>query len=196
MGQIRAAQGRFPEAIGLYKEAVATIPLPLYVAALADVYAAAGDHADAEKQYALVVYIGRLSAINQQVFNRELALFLADHNRQLPEALRLARKELEVRHDVYTSDALAWALLKNAQPEAAREAIEAALRLGTRDPLLDFHAGMIYAALGDTPKATAHLRRALAVNPHFHVLFAAEAESTLARLGAAAPAAATASHGD
>ena len=35
---------------------------------------------DAKKQYALVEYIGRLSALNQVLYNRELAYFYADHD--------------------------------------------------------------------------------------------------------------------
>jgi tetratricopeptide (TPR) repeat protein len=184
MGQIRAAQGRLPEAIDFYKQAIAIIPLPLYAGALGDVYIAAGDRANAEKQFALVEFIGKLSAINQQVYNRELATFYADHDRNLPEALRLARKELEVRHDVYTSDALAWTLLKNHQPAQAKEEMTRALRLGTRDALMEFHAGLIDQALGDRAGAARHLEQALAINPHFHVLFAAQARMALAALEA------------
>jgi tetratricopeptide (TPR) repeat protein len=189
MGQIRAAQGKFAEAIDYYKQAVAIIPLPIYAAALGDVYAVSGDKVNAEKQYALVEFIGKLSAINQQVFNRELAIFYADHDRKLPEALTLAQKELEVRHDVYTSDAIAWALLKNHQAVQARIEMEKALRMGTKDALMEYHAGMIYAALGDKTEATTHLKRALAINPHFHVIFADQAMKTLAGLDGQRPSA-------
>jgi len=184
MGQIRAAQGRYAEAIEFYKSAIAIIPLPLYLAALGDVYSVSGDKADAEKQYATVEFIGRLNEINQQVYNRELALFYADHDRNLQEALRLAEKEFEVRHDVFTSDALAWALLKNGQPAKAKDEMERALRMGTKDALMEYHAGMIYAALGDKAKAAAHFERALSVNPKFHVIFADDAEKRLAGLKA------------
>ena len=187
MGQIRAAQERYPDAIDFYKRAIAIIPLPVYAAALGDVYTVAGQKAEAEKQYALVEFIGRLSAINQQVFNRELALFYADHDRKLPEALTLANKELEVRHDVYTSDALAWAFYKNHEAARAAAEIERALRMGTQDALLEFHAGMIYDAAGDHARASAHLESALKINPHFHVLFAPQAQAKLAELKGSMP---------
>jgi tetratricopeptide (TPR) repeat protein len=196
MGQIRAAQRKFPEAIDYYKQAVAIIPLPIYAAALGDVYAVSGDKVNAEKQYALVEFIGKLSAINQQVFNRELAIFYADHDRKLPEALTLAEKELEVRHDVYTSDAIAWALLKNHQAARAKEEMEKALRMGTKDALMEYHAGMIYAALGNNTAATTHLKRALAINPRFHVIFADQATKMLAGLDAHPPAATVARAGN
>ena len=186
MGQIRAAQGRFPEAIDFYKQAIAIIPLPLYLAALGDVYTVSGDRANAEKQYATVEFIGRLNEINQQVYNRELALFYADHDRKLPEALKLARKEFDVRHDVYTSDALAWALLKNRQTQTAEEEIQRAMRMGTKDAMMEYHAGMIYAAAGEKAKASQHLARALEINPQFHVIFAPQAAKMVAGLKAEA----------
>jgi tetratricopeptide (TPR) repeat protein len=102
-----------------------------------------GNQAEAQKQYALVEYIGLLGHINQVLHNRDLALFYADHDMKLTEALDLAQKELEVRHDVYTWDALAWALYKNGKLTEAAKASEKAMQFGTRDSLLLFHAGMI-----------------------------------------------------
>lgn len=189
MGQIRAAQGRYSEAIQYYSDAIGIIPLPLYLAALGDLYEVTGDRADAERQYATVEFIGRLNEINQQVYNRELALFYADHDRKLPQAVALAAREFEVRQDVYTSDALAWALLKNGQAAKAKDEMERALRMGTKDAQMEFHAGMIDLALGDNARASAHLERALALNPHFHVIFAADAARTLAGLKARTTAA-------
>ena len=93
-------------------------------------HAHAGRTAEASKQYALVEYIGRLSALNQIVYNRELALFYADHGRRLPEALDLARRELDVRRDVYTWDVLAWTLLPE-RPRAARRPPPWPMRCGS-----------------------------------------------------------------
>jgi tetratricopeptide (TPR) repeat protein len=169
LAQVRAAQGRYDAAVELYTKALAVVPLPEYAAALGDVHARQGRTADARRQYDLVEYIGRLGALNQALYNRELALFLADHDMKLDEALTLARKELEVRRDIYAWDVLAWALLKNDRPEEAKAAITEALRLGTRDARLFFHAGMIHARLGELPRARDYLARALATNPYFHL---------------------------
>jgi tetratricopeptide (TPR) repeat protein len=141
-----------------------------------------GRDADARRQYALVEYIGRLSALNKVVYNRELALFYADHDLKLPEALALARAELSVRRDVYTQDVLAWALLKNGRAREALEPLSEALRLGTRDARLFFHAGMIHRAAGNDEAARDFLGRALALSPRFHVLQAPIAVKVLAEL--------------
>jgi tetratricopeptide (TPR) repeat protein len=191
LGQVRAAQGRYDAAIELYQKAIAIIPQPDYVVALGDVYTKIGRHEDARRQYALVEYIGRLNALNRVLYNRELALFYADHDTKLTEALDLARRELAVRQDIYAYDVLAWSLYKNGEPGGAREAMTEALKLGTRDARLFFHAGMIHLRLGDSEQARAYLRRALETNPHFHVLHAGLARRTLAVLEGGASRTAT-----
>lgn len=182
LAAVRESQQRFPEAIELYQKAVAVIPYPIYVAALGDDDLKVGRAEEAHRQFDLVEFIGRLSEINQVLYNRELALFYADHDMKLKQALELARKELEVRHDLYTWDTLAWVLYKNGQVAEARQAMVKALRPGTIDPLLFFHAGMIYERLGEAERARAYLGRALAIHPHFHVVDAEIAERTLAEL--------------
>src|SRR5262249_32743696 len=102
LAKVRSSQQRAQDAIELYHEAITVIPLPGYVAALGDVYTKIGDGEAAKKQYDLVEYIGRLNTLNQTLYNRELALFYADHDLKLPEALQLAERELEVRKDIYT----------------------------------------------------------------------------------------------
>jgi tetratricopeptide (TPR) repeat protein len=179
LAQMRAAQQRFPEAIELYQKAIAMVPLPDYAAALGDIYTKLGRTEEAQKQDNLVEYIGRLNTLNQVLYNRELAYFYVDHDRKLPEALDLATRELEVRKDIYAYDLLAWALYKNDQPQQALAAMIEALKLGTKDARLFFHAGMICHRLGAYDKARDYLRRALATNPYFHVRHVEVAERTL-----------------
>lgn len=182
LAHVRAAQRRWDDAVGLYTKALAVVPLPEYAAALGDVYARTGRAAEARRQYELVEYIGRLGAADPGLHDRELAYFYADHDLKLDTALELARRELTVRQDVYAHDLLAWALFKNGRPAEARAAMDEALRLGTQDARLLFHAGMIAHALGDHARARAHLRGALRLNPHFHVLHAEVAARTLAAI--------------
>ncbi len=182
LGKVRAAQGKYADAITLYQSAIAVVPMPLYVAELGDIYAKTGRTAEAEKQYKLVEYIGLLGHINQVLHNRDLALFYADHDRNLAESLRLARKEFEVRSDIYTWDALGWALYKNGKYPEANEAMSHALRLGTRDPLLLFHAGMISAKAGHDAQALSQLDAAMKINPRFNTLYAEVAAQQLSTL--------------
>jgi len=186
LGKLRANYGRNAEAIVLYQMAIAVVPMPIYIAELGDLYVKSGNQTEAQKQYALVEYIGLLGHINQVLHNRDLALFYADHDMNLGESLELAQKELEVRHDVYTWDALAWALYKNGRLTEAAHASEKALMFGTRDPLLLFHAGMIAEGLGLDEQARIEMGEALQINPHFHFIYAKTAQQRLAALGAQA----------
>jgi tetratricopeptide (TPR) repeat protein len=179
LAKVRANQGKYQDAILLYQKAIAVVPMPIYVAELGDVYTKAGNTSEAEKQYQLVEYIGMLGHINQVLHNRDLALFYADHDQKLSESLALAHKEFEVRHDIYTWDALAWALYKNGKYQDAQDAVDNALRFGTKDSLLLFHAGMIEAKLGRAGQARESLNLALQINPHFHVLYADQARQQL-----------------
>jgi tetratricopeptide (TPR) repeat protein len=179
LAKVRAAQGKFEESIQFYQRSIAIIPFPVYVAELGDVYKKLGRVNEAQQQYDLVEYIGHLGKLNQVLANRELALFYADRGIKLPEALELARKELEIRHDIYTWDTLAWVLYKNGRFREAADAINKALALHTNDSLLLFHAGMIYHSLGKDSDAGDFLRRALKTNPHFHVFQAEVATRTL-----------------
>jgi len=153
--------------------------MPIFVAELGDLYARSGNQPEAQKQYALVQYIGLLGHINQVLHNRDLALFYADHDMKLDEALDLARKELEVRRDVYTWDTLAWALYKNRKLEEAAKTSEKAMQFGTRDALLLFHAGMIADGLGHREQARRELEEALEINPHFHLMYKDAAQQKL-----------------
>ena len=88
------------------------------------------------------------------------------------EALQWARRDIEIRHSVYAYDALAWALYKNGEFAAARDAMNKALALGTRDAHLLRHAGLINSRAGDLEHGRALLQQAQAVNPSlntFHV---------------------------
>jgi tetratricopeptide (TPR) repeat protein len=189
LGHVRAAQGREAEAVPMYRRAIEVVPQPDYATALGDLHARMGQGDEARRQYALVEYIGRLSALHQALYNRELALFYLDHDLKLDEALALARRELDVRRDIYAHDLLAWALYKNGQPGAAREAMAQALRLGTRDARLFYHAGLIERAVGNGGSAARYLRLALETNPHFHLLQASDARRVLRAIAEPAPAA-------
>ena len=182
LAKVRAAQGKYNDAADLFKKAIAAVPYPEYAAALGDVSRKIGNAQEAKNQYQLVEFIAHLSQVNQQIHNRDLALFYADHELKLNESLELARKELEVRRDIYTWDVLAWSLYKNGKVPEAAGAISHALAQGTKDAQLFFHAGMIYEKAGDSAKARTYLQQALATNAQFSILYSEKAAETLARL--------------
>ncbi len=170
LGRVRAARGDLPGAIEQYEKVVRILPDPNFVAALGDLYKLAGREQDANNQYDLVEKIGHLSELNGSLYNRQLALFYADHDIKTDEAYNLAAKEYEVRRDIYGADALAWTALKAGKLAEAQTAIKDALRLNTQDAKLFYHAAMIARAAGNETSARDYFKLALTLNPQFDPL--------------------------
>ena len=112
-------------------------------------------------------------------YNRQLALFYADHDIKSNQAYENASREYAVRKDIYGADALAWAALKNNRVAEAQSLIRSALQLGTQDARLFYHAGMIAKASGNFKQAREYLQRSLTLNPQFDPLQAAIARKAL-----------------
>jgi tetratricopeptide (TPR) repeat protein len=149
------------------QKAADIVPNPEVLALMGDAYTALGDNKKAEAQYHLIEVIGALGKSQGNVYDRQRALYLADHDRHLPEALNLALRELKARHDVYAYDTLAWCYYKNGRISDAAAAMVKANSRGTKDARLFYHSGMIELAQGATQQARADLTRALATNPCF-----------------------------
>jgi tetratricopeptide (TPR) repeat protein len=179
LGRVRAAQGNTKEAIKLLNQAIAIIPMPDFVITLGDLYQTTGQQAAATQQYKLVAAIEKLYQANGVDLDMEIALFNADHDQNLKETVALARKAYANRPSIQGADALAWVLYKTGQYPEAQKYSKEALQLGTKDSLKLFHAGMIAHALHDDQQAGQYLQQALAINPHFSILYAEQAKTTL-----------------
>lgn len=179
LGHVATARGDYALAIEQLELAVATVPQPALLADLGDLYARTGDIGAADDQYATVEFIGRLAEINRTIYNRELALFYADHTIKAGEAVRLALAELELRKDVYGYDAAAWALYRDGRVAQAAPLMAQALKLGTQDARLLIHAGLIARAMGDAAGTREYLARAFELNPHPSLLLEREARQAL-----------------
>ena len=170
MGRLEAARGDLAGGIAYYERAVQRVPDPTFVGALGDLYRLAGRSRDAAAQYKLVEQIGYLSAASGALYNRQLAMFHADHDLQGEQAYASAVAEYAVRRDIYGADAVAWTALKTNRIPEAQAAMRQALRLGTQDARLFYHAGMIARAAGDEATARVEITKALDLNPGFDPL--------------------------
>jgi len=110
-------------------------------------------------------------------------LFTADHG-DPAKALSYGQAGIESRGFLEMQDAYAWALHVNGRDVEALEASRRARALGTRNALLQYHAGMIDRSLGNIDAARAELSAALSINPHFSPLAAPIARQALAELEA------------
>ena len=180
---VLAAGGASDGAIALLESATERHPAPDLVAALGDLYALAGREADAADQWALVERIADVGQANGGAYDRQLVLFLADHDREPDRAVALATAELTERADVYGHDALAWALFKAGRLQEASAEAEEALRLGTPDARIHYHAGLIADALGRADDARRHLAFAASHSGGLPPLQASLLSATLERIG-------------
>lgn len=144
IARLESARGRWREAIRYGEDALATVLEPGTLGVLSDAYAALGDPARAEEfvQVMEVAVTGQSGPIH-----RQWSLFLLDHGRDVELVARKAREELATRRDIYGYDVLAWALHRQGRDAGARAAMDSALRLGTRDPLLARHSAAIDSVL-------------------------------------------------
>ncbi len=181
--RLSLAAGDAANASKFYERAWQRVPLPDTAIALGDLYTKLGHPDEAKKRYDLAEVIERTGSAGN-TYSRQLALFYADHDTKLDDALQIMRRERAARADIYTCDTLAWVLYKKGDLAGAKTAIAEALQLGTRDARITYHAGMIDHALGHNRAALKRLHLALTINPVFDILQADVARQTLRAIAA------------
>jgi tetratricopeptide (TPR) repeat protein len=145
--KVIAAEGDPAGALELLRGAAAKSPTPDLAMRIGDLLVRLGKRDEAERQYALAEAGWRSDAPDPT----NLARFLAEHDRKVPEAVSIAEAAEHSRHDIFTEDALAWAYFKAGRTSDAKRAIALATRTGTRDTMIRAHA----AAIDSTPATIA-----------------------------------------
>jgi tetratricopeptide (TPR) repeat protein len=161
------AQRRWREAIDAATKAAAIYPQPETLGYEYDAQLALGKSADAAATRDLIFAVERIGNA-QGLSDRLIALFEADHQMRPDDAVSIARRDLARRDDIYAEDTLAWALASAGRWKEARLYSDRALRLGTQDARLRFHAGVIAWHCDDAARAKQLLTDAIDWNPHFH----------------------------
>lgn len=173
LAKIKVFQKKYSEAIELYNKALEKNTLPEYLIALGDLYFLNGEKEKSEEQYQKVKFITTMFKDKGVDTDLELALFNADHNRKLKESLEDAQESLENgSKSIKTYHVIAWTNYKLGNFDEAGINIQHALRLGTKDPLMSYHAGKIYQKLGQHDNAKQYLDFALQINPFYEALYA------------------------
>jgi tetratricopeptide (TPR) repeat protein len=153
-GRLGLALGEPAKAVEPLRRAVALNPLPDYQWTLAEALREAGRVPEAEE---IETTLARRAATSDA---RTYSLFLSTRRQQAELAVRLARAELELRQDIFSHDALAWALAGAGQIDEALRESNLALAEGTRDGRLHFHSAVIAWQAGRPELAASRLRDA------------------------------------
>lgn len=141
--KVIAAEGDLSGALDLLRGLAGQSPTPDLAARTGDLLRQMGRQDEADRQYALAEAGWRGDAPEP----KNLARFLAEHDRKIPEAVAIAEAAAADRHDIFTDDALAWSYFKAGRVADAKAAIARALRTGSRDATIRSHASAINRAL-------------------------------------------------
>lgn len=162
LGHVALVRGDAAQAVRLLEAANAERPSATTDEILVEAYAAVGDvdKAAAAAQRVLEdLYAARAFGENVDM---EEADFLADADRELDRALRLATEQQRRRPGhMHANETLAWTLYKLGRAPEAVPYIERAMRLDTGDAMVHYRAGRIYAAAGQPGLAARHFRAAV-----------------------------------
>ena len=152
--RVLIAESNVETSVPLLQEAARRTMLPEYQWVLADTLREAGRTSEAEAVERDLLNSG---ATNDP---RTFAIYLGTRGENPKKALDLAEAELTNRADVFTLDAMAWALKANGRLAESREYSERSLREGTCDARLFYHAGSIALASGNDQEALIWFKRA------------------------------------
>jgi len=140
--KVIAADGDVAGALELLRRLAENSPTPDLAARTGDLLRQLGRRDEADRQYALAEAGWRGDAPEP----KNLARFLAEHDRKIPEAVAIAEAAATDRRDIFTEDALAWSYFKAGRLVDAKTAIAEALRTGSRDATIRSHAAAINGA--------------------------------------------------
>jgi len=152
--RILLASKKTDEALVQFERAAELNPLPEYQWALADVMHMTNSVRANEVE-------GQINQSSEDP--RTVSLYLATRGEEPERAVQLAEQEIQNRQDIFTHDALAWALAASGRTKEARTEVEKALAEGTKDARLYLHAGVITAQAGDYNQARRLLEQAQAI---------------------------------
>lgn len=176
LAEVRLAQHRNADAAELMERRNRSFPNPSSYLLEARALDRAARPDDAVRMYVTFERAARAQIDLPDNANVELIDYFAVRARQPQEALRVARIQVESRHDVRSLDAYAWALFANGQYAEASRQIDKALAVGIRDATLFYHAGEIQSAFGKGTEARRYWQQSLDLNPASDVAEAARRE--------------------
>ena len=108
----------------------------------------------------------------------DLTIYEASHGSP-QRGVVLGRRAWAAAPSVRSADALGWALTRAGHPREGLAFAHRALRLGSRDPLFLFHAGLAARGAGQRAEARRLLAASIRLNPRFSPLWGPAARRAL-----------------
>ena len=175
LAHAKAALGDNDEALELHRRHYAAAPHPENLYELALALKAVGKNDEAKKAFADFEKAALDESKDVDNANRELAIYYVDIAEKPEEAVRIAKIEMANRGDYRTRHAYAWALHADGKNEEALKEMTKALEIGVKEPVMQYHAGVIARDAGDLPAAEKFFKASLRQAPQSSVSAAAAA---------------------
>jgi tetratricopeptide (TPR) repeat protein len=188
LARVSAARGDLAGGIATLEQLLAEVDDPHAWIALADLQRAASDAGYAHSVDKVRTLL-TAEAANGAAIDLELALFDADHGGDPTATVDRAVRAHRDRPSVHGADVLAWSLHRAGRSTEAVPYIDEALRLGSIDASIRYHAAAISHAVGDSERAKQELSRAFTLNPSFSFTLREEATGLARQLDLSPPAA-------
>jgi Tfp pilus assembly protein PilF len=170
-GKLDAAKTEFAEIARLQSRSVASRTL------LGVLCYATKDYGGAQSWWEAALRIDPNSAAAAN----NLAWLYADGNTNLDAALELAQvAKAKMPNQPEINDTLGWVYYKKHMGRTAAPYLLLSIEKDRKNPVYQYHLGMVYAQTGEDGKARRFLEQALSLNPNFDG--AAEARRTLKTL--------------
>jgi tetratricopeptide (TPR) repeat protein len=180
------ATGRRDEAIRHLRRAVDATGAPGLAILLGELLEIEGRDAEAGAAYDTARQVYRDEVTAGAVVDLEVAFLQADHGTPAA-ALDAARRAYAARPNIYTADAMAWALYRSGRAGEAVPFTEESLRHGTVDAALRTHAAAVFHATGDPNRAATVLAPAVALGGYLAPPLRPVVAELVPALGLAAP---------
>jgi tetratricopeptide (TPR) repeat protein len=179
LGSAYRMKGDYPNALSALEKATALAPKdPAPLVAQAEVFTTSGRAPQALQKYRAALQI----APNNPTLLNNVAFLLADTGGSLDEALKYARRALQIdsKQPRY-SDTLGWIYFKQKLNDSALQVFRTLTASNPDNATFHYHLGMVLLQKGDKNDAKAELQNALTKKPSNEVRH--DAEAALSKIG-------------